>query len=123
MAVCGSDVFIPEHIPGKNQSIQHTNLSFYKYTAFQYFVFEIRPDLCILSDQRIDHADSRQNISGILRVLTAEFNIHVQFFRPEKAEKSFKFTQHTKKGLPVCFTFNKRFQTVLFLFQRFYFIT
>ena len=74
-----------------------------------------RLHFCVLPDHRIDHADSCQNISGILRVPASEFDMNIHFLWPEKTEKSFQFMHRTKKSFPVHLIFNKRFQPVLFL--------
>ena len=123
MSVCHFYVSVKEQIPGRNKHIKKTKFSFCQQGTIQYFMFKVSPDIHIFSDQRINYADSGKQISGMCRILKAEFNISFQLFRPEITEQSFQLFYCPGKSFFMDLICKKALKLFFFLCQRFYIST
>ena len=68
MSECDPDIFIKEHVPCEDQTVEQPDLSLYGQRTPEHFLFKIRRDLNVRSDERTDETDARQSISGQRRI-------------------------------------------------------
>ena len=117
MPVCCSHIFIQQQTQGKRYSVQSPYPAFYIYPPPKDLAFEIRADLCILSDKRIDHTDQSEYIAGHSRICKSEFCAHICFPGTKRLQETPQFPYDFKECAFMHLILDKCCQTLFFLYQ------
>ena len=116
MPVCCPHVFIHQQTQRKRYSMKSADSALYEYPAAKYLVFEIRQDLCILSYERIDHADQGEHIACHSRICESKFRIYICLPGTQRLQKAPQFAHSLKKCAFMHLVLDKCGQAFFFLY-------